>query len=118
MKIEQQAPNISIATLKKLADGHDNVTININMTAIQGKEEGAEPPVIDVPSHAVDALTEDAFFKMLWDMPEPRLRSLVEYTINLAQRKHGASSLAAAWLGVSYRTVRERQKKVKEIERG
>jgi hypothetical protein len=102
MKLEM-SPSISVAALKSLAHGQDNVQIHIHQNAIQisgGRQEVPEF-ITNIPP-----MDEQALFCLIQNLPEPRLTNLVSSVYMIALKMLGGNKSATSkWLGVSYKNV-------------
>jgi hypothetical protein len=103
-----QAPQISLAAIKALANGYDNVTINISQNAIQyaGK---TDLPMFDP---GITPMEEERLLTLLDSFPSPKILYFMEYLRLISIRKFGNKTKAAKWLGMSKRRVRPTYKKL------
>ncbi len=95
----QQSSAITVAALKKLVAAADGspVTINLVMSALQVSGE----------SSTLEALPVDdpGLLAYIGNLPNPRMRNLIERVYKLSLIKNGNNkSKAAEWLGVCGRS--------------
>ncbi len=100
-----QAPQISVAALKAIAEGHDGpLTINIHVGGMNAAINGEAPKKeIEVFSRALP-MDDEALLAYIETFPEPRLRNFIDHIYRIVTEKLGSKYKTAMWLGVSYRT--------------
>ncbi len=103
-KVIVQAPQISVAALKAIAEGHDGpLTININVGNMNASiNEEAPKKEIEVFPRALP-MDDEALLAYIETFPEPRLKNFIEHLYTITIQRLGATG-ASRWLGVSTRT--------------
>ena len=107
MRVTQDS-NVSIAALKALAQGQDNVHIHIHQNAVQvnnGSRQSIPEWMEDTPP-----MDEQGLFSFIQTLPEPRLDNLISLVYITTLRIFGGNKTRAArWLGVSHRNYYNRK---------
>ncbi len=101
-----QAPQISVAALKAIAEGHDGpLTINIHVGGMNASINGeASKKEIEVLPRTLPT-DDEALLAYIETLPEPRLRNFIDHIYQIAVQKFQSKTKVAEWLGVSYRTA-------------